>query len=150
MLLGSIFSLSVCAFPHVIPNAPEIAVKPTVFTSCASADAILTINSLELNPNPITKGVQSVITIKGFLSSPVDKGAVLKFQLKRGGLTIFTNNNADFCKLVKDFCPANGEVEFKQELDLPKLTPGVLYVLFRVIILGILNCSRKRRRKFTA
>ena len=117
---------------------------------CADpADYILTIDHVDLDPNPPEKSVQTTIypyhrqritfanvsnrgkglTIKakGNFTEEVEKGAYIGLSVKYGLITL-VNTKADLCDQMQEVdeeCPLSGVKDFTKEVSLPKEIPGV-------------------------
>ncbi|KAL8709298.1 MAG: hypothetical protein Q9220_005891 [cf. Caloplaca sp. 1 TL-2023] len=105
--------------------------NPLIF--CADpSDYILTIDNVDLDPNPPEKGKSLHIKAKGNFTQTVDKDAYINLSVKYGLITL-VNTKADLCEQMKEVdetCPLNGAKEFTKEVSLPKeIPPGKYTVL---------------------
>ncbi|KAF2805497.1 uncharacterized protein BDZ99DRAFT_466488 [Mytilinidion resinicola] len=97
------------------------------------ADDVLTIENVDLNPNPPEKGKTLSITAKGTLNEAIEDGAKVHLQVKYGLITLI-NQEADLCEQVKQVdleCPLDkGKLVLLKDVDLPKeIPPGKYTVL---------------------
>ncbi|KAH0534214.1 hypothetical protein FGG08_007190 [Glutinoglossum americanum] len=96
-------------------------------------DDILTIERIDLTPNPPVPGQTLLIEARGTLSEEVLEGAYVNLQVKYG-LIRLVNTRADLCEQIKNVdmeCPLKeGDAVMKKEVDIPKeIPPGQYTVL---------------------
>ncbi|KAM0718857.1 hypothetical protein Q7P37_005929 [Cladosporium fusiforme] len=126
-------------------GGPEVALDDSLsvpgdnpLQHCANPkDDILTIESVDLSPNPPKAGTTLSITAKGDLAEDVEEGAKVHLQVKYGLITII-KQEADLCNTVKEVdleCPIKkGETALTKKVELPKqIPPGKYTVLADVI-----------------
>ncbi|KAK5011700.1 ML domain-containing protein [Cryomyces antarcticus] len=106
--------------------------SPLFFCSKADKD-ILTIEHVDLTPNPPEAGKNLTISARGTLSADIEDGAKVHLQVKYGLIRLI-NQEADLCETVKNVdlnCPLKkGEMELKKDVELPKeIPPGKYTVL---------------------
>ncbi|KAF2489337.1 hypothetical protein BU16DRAFT_531660 [Lophium mytilinum] len=97
------------------------------------ADDILTIENVDLSPNPPEKGKTLTIKAKGTLNEAIEDGAKVHLQVKYGLITLI-NQEADLCEQVKQVdleCPLDkGKLVLSKDVDLPReIPPGKYTVL---------------------
>ncbi|KAL9047326.1 MAG: hypothetical protein Q9214_000068 [Letrouitia sp. 1 TL-2023] len=102
-------------------------------TFCANpTNYILTIEYVDLDPNPPQKGKNLIIKAKGNFTEEVDRDAYINLSVKYGLITL-VNTRADLCdqmEAVDEECPLLGVREFTKEVSLPKEIPtGTFTVL---------------------
>ncbi|KAL8742048.1 MAG: hypothetical protein Q9190_005411 [Brigantiaea leucoxantha] len=99
---------------------------------CADpADYILTIDHVDLDPNPPEKGKGLTIKAKGNFTEEVEKGAYIGLSVKYGLITL-VNTKADLCDQMQEVdeeCPLSGVKDFTKEVSLPKEIPGGKYTV---------------------
>ncbi|KAK8198149.1 phosphatidylglycerol/phosphatidylinositol transfer protein precursor [Phyllosticta capitalensis] len=98
---------------------------------------ILTIDDVDLAPNPPEAGKKLAITAKGTLHEKVEEGAKVNLQVKYGLITLI-RQTADLCEYVKEVdleCPLDkGDLKLYKEVDLPKeIPPGKYSVIADVV-----------------
>lgn len=98
-----------------------------------SDDFILTINNVDLEPNPPLPGKTLTVKAKGNFTQKVEEGATLNLVVKYGLIRLF-NQEADLCEQMKNAvdeeCPLIGEKTITKDVDLPKeIPPGHYTVL---------------------
>jgi len=97
------------------------------------ADDILTIENVDLSPNPPEAGQTLSIIATGTLHEAIEEGAKVHLQVKYGLITLI-NQEADLCEQVKNVdleCPLDkGKLKLSKDVDLPKeIPPGNYQVL---------------------
>ncbi|MCJ1452162.1 Phosphatidylglycerol/phosphatidylinositol transfer protein [Mycoblastus sanguinarius] len=97
-----------------------------------SDDYTLTINKVDLTPNPPSPGKTLTIEAKGNFTEEVKKGAYVNLSVKYGLIRLI-NQRADLCdqmKNVDEECPLTGEKTITKDVELPKeIPPGSYTVL---------------------
>ncbi|KAI4120482.1 MAG: hypothetical protein LQ338_006992 [Usnochroma carphineum] len=105
--------------------------NPLEFCSDQS-DYILTIDNVDLDPNPPQKGKPLQIKARGNFTEKVEQDAYIDIQVKYGLITL-VNTKADLCdqmKEVDETCPLDGAKAFTKRVTLPKeIPPGTYTVL---------------------
>jgi len=96
-------------------------------------DFILTIDNVDLDPNPPQPGKKLTIKAKGNFTEKVEEGAYLLLTVKYGLIRLI-NQKADLCEQMKNAvdeeCPLIGEKTITKDVDLPKeIPPGHYTVL---------------------
>ncbi|KIW06117.1 uncharacterized protein PV09_03284 [Verruconis gallopava] len=96
-------------------------------------DNILTIDNVDLDPNPPEAGKKLSIVASGTLHKDIEPGAKVHLQVKFGLITLI-NQEADLCDQVKNVeleCPLKaGDLTLTKEVDLPaQIPPGKYSVL---------------------
>ncbi|EEQ91301.1 phosphatidylglycerol/phosphatidylinositol transfer protein [Blastomyces dermatitidis ER-3] len=93
---------------------------------------ILTINWVDLSPNPPVPGQTLTITASGTFHKQVDEGSKVQIQVKYG-LIRLVNQEADLCDEIKNVdleCPLEkGNTSFTKKVDLPKEIPPGRYTV---------------------
>ncbi|KAL8874042.1 MAG: hypothetical protein Q9174_000582 [Haloplaca sp. 1 TL-2023] len=105
-------------------NPLEFCSDPTNF--------ILTIDNVDLDPNPPEKGKPLHIKAEGNFTETVENDAYINLSVKYGLITL-VNTKADLCEQMKEVdetCPLEGPKAFVKEVTLPKeIPPGTYTVL---------------------
>ncbi|CAF9931791.1 Phosphatidylglycerol/phosphatidylinositol transfer protein [Imshaugia aleurites] len=95
-------------------------------------DYILTINNVDLEPNPPLPGKTLTIKAKGNFTEKVEEGAYLLLVVKYSLIKLI-NQRADLCEQMKDAvneeCPLIGEKTITKDVDLPKEIPPGSYTV---------------------
>ncbi|KAK7509519.1 ML domain-containing protein [Phyllosticta citriasiana] len=105
---------------------------------CSTPDPyILTIDDVDLAPNPPEAGKKLAINAKGTLAQKVEEGAKVNLQVKYGLITLI-RQTAELCDYVKEVdleCPLDkGALKLYKEVDLPKeIPPGKYSVIADVV-----------------
>ncbi|CAF9904688.1 MAG: Phosphatidylglycerol/phosphatidylinositol transfer protein [Alectoria fallacina] len=98
-----------------------------------SDDYILTINNVDLEPNPPLPGKTLTIEAKGNFTKKVEEGAYLVLVVKYGLIRLI-NQQADLCEQMKsavdEDCPLIGEKTITKDVDLPREIPPGHYTVF--------------------
>ncbi|OJD22048.1 hypothetical protein ACJ73_06610 [Blastomyces percursus] len=89
---------------------------------------ILTIESVDLSPNPPVPGQTLTITASGTFHKQVEQGSKVQIQVKYGLIRLI-NQEADLCDEIKKVdleCPLEkGNMSLMKQVDLPKEIPPV-------------------------
>ncbi|KAL8944373.1 MAG: hypothetical protein Q9211_000607 [Gyalolechia sp. 1 TL-2023] len=105
-------------------NPLEFCSDPTKF--------ILTIENVDLDPNPPQKGKNLQIKAKGNFTEKIEQDAYINLSVKYGLITL-VNTKADLCeqmKQVNETCPLSGAKDITKDVTLPKeIPPGKYTVL---------------------
>ncbi|KAL8769715.1 MAG: hypothetical protein Q9209_004331 [Squamulea sp. 1 TL-2023] len=104
--------------------------NPLSFCSDPS-DFILTINNVDLDPNPPEIGKALQIKAKGNFTEKVEQDAYINLSVKYGLITLI-NTKADLCaqmKEVDESCPLEGPKDFTKDVTLPKEIPRGTYTV---------------------
>ncbi|KAL8651418.1 MAG: hypothetical protein Q9210_003260 [Variospora velana] len=92
----------------------------------------LTIDNVDLEPNPPEKGKELLIKARGNFTEKVEQDAYINLSVKYGLITLI-HTKADLCeqmKQVDEECPLNGAKVFTKSVTLPKeIPPGAYSVL---------------------
>ncbi|KAL8660994.1 MAG: hypothetical protein Q9202_006014 [Teloschistes flavicans] len=92
---------------------------------------ILTIDYVDLEPNPPVKGHALQIKAKGNFTETIEQDAYINLSVKYGLITL-VNTKADLCEQMKEVdatCPLNGVKDFTKEVNLPKEIPPGRYTV---------------------
>ncbi|KAL8997570.1 MAG: hypothetical protein Q9169_003188 [Polycauliona sp. 2 TL-2023] len=92
---------------------------------------ILTIDHVDLDPNPPQKGKALQIKAKGNFTEKIEEGAYINLSVKYGLITL-VNTQADLCdqmKEVDESCPLEGTKDFTKDVTLPKEIPRGTYTV---------------------
>ncbi|PSN69338.1 phosphatidylglycerol/phosphatidylinositol transfer protein precursor [Corynespora cassiicola Philippines] len=97
------------------------------------ANNILTIEKVDLSPNPPEPGKTLTIKATGKFNEVVEEGSKMHLQVKYGLITLI-NQDADLCETIQKAdlsCPLEkGEMSLTKDVDLPKeIPPGRYSVL---------------------
>ncbi|KAK3113296.1 Phosphatidylglycerol/phosphatidylinositol transfer protein [Teratosphaeriaceae sp. CCFEE 6253] len=122
--------------PAISPNADGSLSVPgdNPLQHCADPkDDVLTIDAVDLSPNPPKAGQTLSITASGKLHKDVEAGAKIHLQVKYGLITII-RQEADLCDTVAKVdleCPLHKDKETKlaKDVDLPKEIPPGKYTV---------------------
>ncbi|KAF2091930.1 phosphatidylglycerol/phosphatidylinositol transfer protein precursor [Saccharata proteae CBS 121410] len=106
--------------------------NPLVFCEEPSNN-ILTIDQVDLTPNPPEAGTTLTIAATGNLAEDVEEGAKVRLQVKYGLITLI-RQEASLCDYVKEVnleCPLKkGDLKLSKDVDLPReIPPGKYTVL---------------------
>ncbi|MCJ1346176.1 Phosphatidylglycerol/phosphatidylinositol transfer protein [Peltigera leucophlebia] len=97
----------------------------------STSDYILTIDYVDLSPNPPVPGKTLLIEAKGHFSVEVTKGAYVNISVKYGLITLI-RQTADLCEQMKNVdeeCPLDGEKVIRKEIKLPSPIPPGRYTV---------------------
>ncbi|KAK2877816.1 hypothetical protein FQN49_001157 [Arthroderma sp. PD_2] len=122
--------------PSQIPITTEGEIRvPGVnpLTYCVDPSAnILTIERVDLSPNPPVPGKPLEIKASGIFSKQVDKGAKVQLQVKYGFLQLI-NQQMDLCEQTGNVgleCPLEkGKMVFSKSVDIPAEVPPGKYTV---------------------
>jgi len=93
---------------------------------------LLTITSVDLDPNPPSPGANLSITASGTLSKTINPGAKVFLQVKYGLITLI-KQEADLCEqigAVNLTCPLEkGDISITKSVQLPKQIPKGKYTV---------------------
>ncbi|KAK2759502.1 Phosphatidylglycerol/phosphatidylinositol transfer protein [Arachnomyces sp. PD_36] len=116
----------------IVPTADTFPVpgnNPLLFCNDPKDD-ILTIENVDLSPNPPVPGQTLTIKAHGTLAQDVEEGAKVQLQVKYG-LIRLVNQEADLCEQIKNVdmsCPLKkGPLTITKEVDIPSAIPGGKY-----------------------
>jgi len=94
---------------------------------------ILTIERVDLNPNPPKPGLTLKIEASGVFSKDVEKGAYVSLQVKYGLITLI-RQTVDLCEQIESVdlkCPLKkGPMTFTKEVEIPSQVPQGTYKVF--------------------
>jgi len=114
-------------------GSPVPGDNPLSFCQKDHSDDLLTLEKVDLNPNPPLKGTTLTITAVGTLLEDVKEGAYVVLQVKYG-LIRLVNTEADLCEQVSNVdmtCPVKkGLTKIKKDVELPKEIPPGTYTVF--------------------
>ncbi|KIX02444.1 uncharacterized protein Z518_08385 [Rhinocladiella mackenziei CBS 650.93] len=113
------------------PKYPVPGKNPLNF--CADpSDYILTIDYVDLEPNPPLPGQKLTILANGTFAKDVDPGATVFLQVKYGLITLI-KQEADLCDNLPQVdlnCPLKeGSMSLKKEVDIPNQVPPGKYTV---------------------
>ncbi|CAN8102120.1 unnamed protein product [Discula destructiva] len=93
---------------------------------------ILTIEKVDLSPNPPQAGTPLVIKAAGTVAETIEEGAYVALQVKYGLIRLISTK-ADLCEQVKNVdkeCPIKaGALTFEKSVDLPNEIPNGKYTV---------------------
>ncbi|KAI4263320.1 MAG: hypothetical protein L6R42_001533 [Xanthoria sp. 1 TBL-2021] len=116
--------------PLVDDSPPVPGDNPLSF--CADpSDYILTIDNVDLDPNPPEKGKALQIKAKGNFTQKIEQDAYINLSVKYGVITLI-NTKADLCEQMKEVdesCPLEGAKDFTKDVTLPKEIPRGTYTV---------------------
>merc|ERR1712025_840533 len=107
--------------------------SPLQFCPGDHSKDLVTIESVDLSPNPPKAGNELVIKAKGTIKETIEEGACVLLTVKYGLIRLITTK-ADFCKEIGNVdleCPLGaGDLEITKSVDLPaEIPPGKYTVL---------------------
>ncbi|KZF25418.1 putative phosphatidylglycerol/phosphatidylinositol transfer protein [Xylona heveae TC161] len=98
-----------------------------------TGEDILTIERVNLTPNPPLPGQTLTIEAAGVFSEDIEEGAYVNLQVKYGLIRLI-NQRADLCEQIKNVdleCPIKkGKTVLTKEVELPKEIPPGKYTVF--------------------
>ncbi|SPO05847.1 probable phosphatidylglycerol / phosphatidylinositol transfer protein [Cephalotrichum gorgonifer] len=102
--------------------------SPIEYCSPDHADDILTIESIDLSPNPPLAGEELLITAVGKTSQDIEEGAYVLLQVKYGLIRLISTT-ADLCEQITNVdleCPIKkGDLSITKAVALPaEIPPG--------------------------
>ncbi|CAL3969948.1 unnamed protein product [Diplocarpon coronariae] len=107
--------------------------NPLNFCQADHSSDILTLEKINLSPNPPKAGRTLSIEAKGTLLKDVEDGAKIILQVKYG-LIKLVNTEADLCKQVGNVdleCPIKkGPIKLTKDVELPNEIPNGRYTVF--------------------
>ncbi|KFY15500.1 hypothetical protein V492_01948 [Pseudogymnoascus sp. VKM F-4246] len=107
-------------------------VSPLEHCSAEFANDILTLEHVNLNPNPPLAGKTLTIEAVGTFKEDIDDGAYVVLQVKYGLIKLLSTT-ADLCEQIKEVdmaCPIKaGETKITKEVDLPAQIPPGKYTV---------------------
>ncbi|KAI8889613.1 hypothetical protein K501DRAFT_208102 [Backusella circina FSU 941] len=108
-----------------------------LITPCGDANDLLTIDYVNLTPDPPVKGQNLTIDFKGQLSETVPEGTTVDIIVKYGVVRLLTKK-FDFCDQIKhvdETCPIpEGELSFTKDVSLPKEIPPGKYMVHAEVL----------------
>ncbi|KAJ1661143.1 Phosphatidylglycerol/phosphatidylinositol transfer protein [Dispira simplex] len=100
---------------------------------CGNDNDLVTIENVELNPDPPSKGNQLVIKGSGTVHQTIHEGSIVKITVKYGFIKLLTKQY-QLCDLVKEInqtCPIQpGQLSFTKEVDIPGEIPGGIFTVY--------------------
>jgi len=114
-------------------GGPVTGDSPLKYCKAQHADDILSLDHVNLSPNPPTAGNKLTIEAVGTLLEPLEKDAYVILQVKYG-LIRLVNMKQDLCDQVSNVnleCPVQeGKITISKDVDLPsEIPPGKYEVL---------------------
>ncbi|KFY90649.1 hypothetical protein V500_05054 [Pseudogymnoascus sp. VKM F-4518 (FW-2643)] len=107
-------------------------VSPLEHCSAEFAGDILTLEHVNLNPNPPLAGQTLTIEALGTFKEPIGKGAYVVIQVKYGLIKLLSTT-ADLCEQIKEVdleCPIEaGQTKITKEVELPAQIPPGKYTV---------------------
>ncbi|CAO3686613.1 unnamed protein product [Umbelopsis ramanniana] len=134
ILLLSLFA--VAANAAVLPafRVQEVGqtMSTDLITNCGDEQDILSIDYINLTPDPPVKGQPLDIEFKGWLKEQVENGSYIDLTVKFGVVKLLSKR-LDLCDQAKEIdtqCPIPaGEFTFTKSVDLPNEIPGGKYTV---------------------
>ncbi|KAK0671138.1 putative Phosphatidylglycerol/phosphatidylinositol transfer protein precursor [Cercophora samala] len=106
--------------------------NPLKYCDADRGDDIITIEKVDLTPNPPEAGTTLVIEASGTVKETILEGAYVNLQVKYGYIRLI-NTQADLCKEIKNVdldCPIEkGKISITKSVDLPKEIPPGKYTV---------------------
>jgi len=119
---------------NALVDDPKLSVpgkNPLDFCS-DPAEYILTIDHVDLSPDPPLPGQKLTISANGTFSKDIEPGATVFLQVKYGLITLI-KQEADLCDNLPQIdmsCPIKeGVLSIKKEVDIPKQVPPGKYTV---------------------
>jgi len=107
--------------------------SPLTFCKPNHDDDILTLDYVNLSPNPPTAGNTLTIKAAGILLEPLEDGAYVVLQVKYGFIKL-VNAKRDLCEQVSNVdleCPIDeGKITIVKDVELPDGIPPGIYDVF--------------------
>jgi hypothetical protein len=108
--------------------------SPLGFCQADTSEYLLTIEKVDLTPNPPKPGQTLTVEAAGIFHERIEEGAYVHLQVKYNSLIRIINTKADLCEQIRNVdleCPIEkGEKIITKEIDLPKeVPPGTYEVL---------------------
>jgi len=110
--------------------------SPLKFCSADRSKDLVTIERVDLTPNPPVAGNDLVIQATGTVNEKIEEGAYVKLLVKYGYVRLLSIT-ADFCEQIKNVdleCPVEaGKLHITKTVELPKeIPPGTYNVVAEV------------------
>ncbi|KAK4204068.1 putative Phosphatidylglycerol/phosphatidylinositol transfer protein precursor [Triangularia verruculosa] len=106
--------------------------NPLKYCDTDHKDDIITIEKVDLTPNPPEAGTTLIIEASGTVKETIVEGAYVKLQVKYGYIRLISTQ-ADLCKEIKNVdldCPIEkGKISITKSVDLPKEIPPGKYTV---------------------
>ncbi|KAJ1969062.1 Phosphatidylglycerol/phosphatidylinositol transfer protein [Dispira parvispora] len=100
---------------------------------CGNDNDLVTIDSVELSPDPPSKGNRLVIKGSGTVHQTIHEGSIVKITVKYGFIKLLTKEY-QLCDLVKEIdqtCPIQpGHLSFTKEVDIPGEIPKGIFTVY--------------------
>ncbi|TGO30022.1 hypothetical protein BPAE_0008g00140 [Botrytis paeoniae] len=107
--------------------------NPLTYCKPDHSSDILSLDHVNLNPNPPTAGNKLTIEAVGTLSQTLEKGAYVRLQVKYGLIRLISMTE-DLCDQVSNVdlsCPIDaGKITITKDVDLPNQIPPGTYTVF--------------------
>ncbi|TGJ83314.1 hypothetical protein E0Z10_g5465 [Xylaria hypoxylon] len=107
--------------------------SPLQFCDTDHGQDTVTIEKVDLLPNPPESGTKLVIHASGTVSEPIQTGAYVKLTVKYGLIRLISTT-ADLCEQVENVdlkCPIEkGVLSITKDVDIPKEVPPGTYNVF--------------------
>ncbi|THV49468.1 hypothetical protein BGAL_0193g00070 [Botrytis galanthina] len=107
--------------------------NPLTYCNADRSSDILSLDHVNLNPNPPTAGNKLTIEAVGTLSQTLEKGAYVHLQVKYGLIRLISMTQ-DLCDQVSNVdlsCPIDaGKIIITKDVDLPNQIPPGKYTVF--------------------
>ncbi|OAA41117.1 phosphatidylglycerol / phosphatidylinositol transfer protein [Beauveria brongniartii RCEF 3172] len=118
--------LSLCLAPALSAKIPGDS--PLELCDGDHSDDLITINNVDLTPNPPKAGQDLLIEASGTVKETIEQGAYVKLTVKYGLITLLTTN-ADLCEQIGNVdlkCPVTaGDQTIEKIVKLPvEIPPG--------------------------
>jgi len=114
-------------------GGPVAGDNPLTYCKKDHASDILTLDHVNLDPNPPAAGKTLTIEAVGTLTQKLEKGAYVNLQVKYG-LIRLVNMRQDLCDQVSNVdldCPIDeGKITIVKDVELPKEIPPGTYTVF--------------------
>ncbi|RKU47500.1 Phosphatidylglycerol/phosphatidylinositol transfer protein [Coniochaeta pulveracea] len=106
--------------------------SPLKYCDSNRGDDIISIQSVDLTPNPPEAGSELLIQATGTVFQDIEDGAYVNLQVKYGLIRLI-NTQADLCEQIKNVeleCPIKkGVITVTKSVDLPKEIPPGKYTV---------------------
>ncbi|KAH9887848.1 ML domain-containing protein [Xylariomycetidae sp. FL2044] len=111
--------------------------SPLEFCDTDHSKDIVSIESVDLLPNPPESGAELVIRATGTVFEPIEEGAYVNLVVKYG-LIRLVNTKADLCEQVSEVdleCPIDkGVLSITKAVDIPKEVPPGTYNVYAEVV----------------
>ncbi|KAI9888553.1 MAG: Phosphatidylglycerol/phosphatidylinositol transfer protein [Vezdaea aestivalis] len=138
LLFAPLLSLILSTFAIALPDSQILLAQdgqdtkvpgasPLEHCTSSTSNDLLTIESVDLDPNPPVPGQTLTVTAKGTFKEDIEDGATVMLTVKYGSFIKLINKNASLCESIKSVdmeCPLKkGPTVISKSVDLPAVIP---------------------------